>query len=207
MFTAARALAFFSGLMSVGLAFSADFIVALILGPEWNYSATIFRFLALSLFASFVWEHARFVFISRGRTDTMRRYAVGAAIVHVAAFSVGVVWGAVGVAIALAVASLIVTAPLLIVSARVADCRPADLAAQFAPSFAAMLVTGAAIYLVAQPPIGGDWWAALGSSAVIALVYLGCHAALLPFSRGWRSDMTRLWAAGHAVLARMRQSR
>ena len=193
MLTAARALAFFAGLLTLGLALNAEFIIRILLGPGWTYSATIFAFLALSLFPSFVWEHARFIFISLGRTDIMRRYAVAAALVHVAAFAIGVIWGAVGVAISLAVASLLVTPALLVVSARVGGVAVSRLVAQFAPSFAALLAVWTLMGLAAgvfvdEPTLAS----AAAKSLAITIAYVLVHIALLPFHAGWRDDVSRL---------------
>lgn len=203
MLTAARALAFFSGLLTIGLALNSEFIIGLILGPQWEYSVTIFSLLALSLFPSFVWEHARFVFISLGRTDTMRRYAVAAAIVHVIAFAIGVAWGAIGVALSLAIASALVTPPLLVVSARVGNVPAIRLAAQFAPSFAAMLLVWGLIHL-AGPMLAHEVplvEAAVKSFAITAAFVL-VHAALLPFHAGWREDVRRIWDLARQFLTR-----
>lgn len=190
----ARAFAFFAGLLTVGLAFNAEFIINLILGPQWGYSVTIFSVLALSLFPSFVWEHARIVFISLGRTDTMRNYAVVAAIIHVVAFAVGVRWGAIGVAVGLAAASFLVTAPLLLISARVSTIPATNLAKQFAPSFAAMILVAALIF-IAGPVFRNEvpLVEALEKSVAIIAAFVLVHAAFLPLHKGWRDDLRGAW--------------
>ncbi|MCK0129801.1 lipopolysaccharide biosynthesis protein [Erythrobacter sp. F6033] len=195
MLTAARAMAFFSGLLTLGLALNAHYIILLLLGPDWSYSETIFSLLALSLFPSFIWEHSRFVFISRGRTDVMRNYAVGAAIVHVAAFAIGVSWGAVGVAISLAIASALVTPVLLVVAARVSECSVWTLTIQSVPSLIAMLAVWGLAWLAA-PMFSEDagLWETCIKSAAIVLAYCGVHLIALPFFEGWRSDIRRVWA-------------
>ncbi len=201
--SSARAFAFFSGLLSVGLLFNAAFIIDLILGAQWGRSVAIFSLLVLSLFPSFVWEHARIVFISMGRTDTMRRYAVAAAMVHLVSFAIGVQWGAIGVAFGLAAASALVTPFLLVASARVAQLPARTLVAQFAPSFAAMLVVGAAMFFAQslfdnEAPIVE---AAAKSAAIIA-AFLVAHAAIFPFHAGWRSDVQRIWGIARPLITR-----
>ena len=193
MLTTARILAFFAGLMTVGLSLNAEFIIDLMLGPQWGLSVTIFSLLALSLFPGFVWEHARFVFISLGRTDIMRRYAVAAAIVHVAAFGVGVTWGSIGVAVALASASALVTPVLLVVSARVGEVAGGRLLAQFAPSFGAMLIVWGFMELV-EPYLAQElsFAQAITKSCLIIIVFVIVHLAILPIHAGWRGDMKRL---------------
>lgn len=199
----ARAFAFCSALLTVGLLFNAEFIIDLILGDQWDRSVLIFSLLVLSLVPSFIWEHARIVFIALGRTDTMRRYAFVAAIVHVACFAVGVQWGAVGVAVGLAVASFLVTGPLMIVCSRTARISFPTLAAQFAPSFALMLVVGSLTYL-AQGSL--DNWSdlsdAIAKSAAITGAFVLAHLALLPFHEGWRSDLQRIWGIARPMITR-----
>lgn len=201
----ARAFAFLSGLLTLGLLFNTDFIVTLILGAQWDRSIAIFSFLALSLIPSLIWEHARIVFISLGRTDTMRRYAVIAAIVHVACFAVGVQWGAIGVAVGLAAASALVTPPLLVVSSRVAKLRAGTLIAQFAPSLAITLGVGALTYF-AQPIFANEEPIAEAAtkSAAIITAFLLAHAAIIPFHAGWRSDLRRIWGVAQEFVRRKR---
>lgn len=203
MLRVARAMAFFAGLLTLVLTFNAELIIRIVLGPEWGYSVGIFSFLALSLFPGFVWEHARFVFISLGRTDAMRRYAVAAAIVHMAAFSIGVAWGSVGVAISLAVASALVTPPLLVVSARVAGIAAARLALQFIPSFVALLAVAALAHALSglfDNPL--NFGMALAKSAALALAYLGAHLVLLPLHGELREDVLQMRAFAKKILAK-----
>lgn len=206
MMTSARMMAFFAGLLTLCLALNAEFIIRLLLGPDWSKSATIFSLLALSIYPAFIWEHARFVFISLGRTDIMRNYSVAAALVHFAAFAAGVAWGGVGVASSLAVASLVVTPVLLIVSARVADCTVRDLTAQFAPSFAALLAIAAIAYF--SMPLWNEtatWAESFVKTAAIVVAYCTAHLLLLPFSKAWSEDfvwLTDIVKSSHAIRPR-----
>ena len=204
--TSARAMAFFAGLMTLGLALNAQFIIDLLLGPGWEYSVSIFLFLALSLYPGFIWEHARFVFISKGRTDAMRNYSFGAALAHVAAFAAGVQWGAIGVAISLAIVSALVTPALLVMTARVADCPVRTLAAPFLPSFLAMAIIGG-VFLVLPPEYiySEGWGITIAKSAAILVLYSGCHFALLPLAKGWRDDALRLRRLTESYFAERRQ--
>lgn len=203
----ARAFGFCAGLLTVGLAFNAEFIISLILGPQWGYSVTIFSVLALSLFPSFVWEHARIIFISLGRTDTMRNYALAAAATHVLAFSIGVQWGAIGVAIGLAIASFLVTAPLLAVSARVSAIPVLKLANQFTPSFLAMVLVGALIFALGPMfKSEGPLFEAFATSVAILIAFVLVHAAFFPLHEGWRSDLRRIWILAQPFLRHKRSA-
>ncbi|KPF63275.1 lipopolysaccharide biosynthesis protein [Porphyrobacter sp. AAP60] len=207
MLRVARALAFLSALLTLVLALNARFVIEFVLGSQWGESVTIFTLLSLSLFPSFVWEHARLVFISLGRTDAMRRYAVAAAVIHVIAFAIGVTWGPVGVAMSLALASALVTPPLLVVVARVGAVPLAKLAAQFAPSLVSMPLVWGLIHL-ASPYLAQDLLIVetVIKSAAITGLFVIAHIILLPLHAGCREDARAIAALAAHLFVRKRCS-
>lgn len=189
MFSSARIMAFFAGLLTLALAFNSEFIVHVLLGPDWPRSAKIFYYLTMSIFPSAVWEMSRFAFLSLGRADAMRRYAVAAAILHVSAFAIGVNFGAEGVAVSLAVASALVTPPLLIVCCRVSGMGLREFCAQLLPSFVALIAVWPLAELYGELVVAdGSLAEALFKSAAISIAYVGIHILLMPWHAGWRRD-------------------
>jgi len=78
----------------------ADDLVLLILGPQWNDTAVIFRLLAPATFVGTFNGAAGWVWVALNQTDRQLRWGILATPVYIVAFSVGVVWGPEGVAIA-----------------------------------------------------------------------------------------------------------
>jgi len=204
LFSTARIMAFFAGLMSVGLALNADFLVEALLGPNWGRSASIFYYLTISIFPGLVWELARFIFLSLGRTDAMLRYSIAAALIHVTAFAIGVQYGAEGVAIGLAIVSWLVMLPLLMFCCRISGLTLRSLIWQFLPSQMAMLLVWAlTLALQDNMSIEGTLTETIVKSVAITTAYILMHIMILPFHAGWRNDAKRMLSWTQSTFNRM----
>jgi PST family polysaccharide transporter len=89
------------------LAVTADLLIPTLLGPRWTKAGVLFQVMALGalvipIVGSFDW-----LFISLGRTDRMLRFLAMTMVVYVIAFSVGLSWGAIGIASGYAAAALV----------------------------------------------------------------------------------------------------
>jgi O-antigen/teichoic acid export membrane protein len=91
------------------LAATADDVIAIVLGPQWERSATIFRFLAIAALFQPVLYTAGWVWLSLGRTRTLFRWSTVTAPTFVLSFAIGLPWGPEGVALAYAVAVNLLT--------------------------------------------------------------------------------------------------
>ncbi|MEM9153689.1 MAG: lipopolysaccharide biosynthesis protein [Cyanobacteria bacterium P01_F01_bin.33] len=203
LFSTARLMSFFAGLVTVGLALNAEFIVRLLLGPDWERSSTIFYFLAFSIVPNLIWELARFIFLSLGRTDVMFRYAMLAASFHVCACVVGVRYGAEGVAVSLAIVSWLMTPALLMISSRIAEISPWALTQQILPSICAMTSIWATVAIFWEfNPVNSSFTETLLKNAVLAGVYVLVHVVVLPFHAGWRHDCERISRLARSFIER-----
>ena len=101
---AANLVAFATTPLVLGLAVVADEIVPVVLGSQWAGAAPIFRVLAIAAFGQPIANMTGWVFTSLGRTDRMLRWGLVSSPVIVGAFAIGVHWGALGVAVAYAIA-------------------------------------------------------------------------------------------------------
>jgi O-antigen/teichoic acid export membrane protein len=79
-------------------------LIAIVLGPQWDRSATIFQILAFAAFFQPLLYTAGWLWLSLDRTHEMFRWSIVTAVSFVTAFAVGVRWGPEGVAIAYAIA-------------------------------------------------------------------------------------------------------
>lgn len=101
---AANLVAFATTPLVLTLAVAADEVVLVVLGEQWADAAPIFRVLAIAAFGQPLANMTGWVFTALGRTDRMLRWGLVSSPVIVVAFAIGVNWGAIGVAIAYAVA-------------------------------------------------------------------------------------------------------
>jgi O-antigen/teichoic acid export membrane protein len=92
---------------------TSDWIVAIVLGPQWTGAARIFALLGISGMIQPVANTTGWLFISQGRTSDMLRWGLMGSGIIVLAIVTGLAWGAVGVAAAYSVVFLCVVTPLL----------------------------------------------------------------------------------------------
>lgn len=78
----------------------ADELVLLVLGPQWDGTAVLFRLLMPAAFVGTFNGAAGWVWVALNRTDRQLRWGLIATPFYIAAFGIGVVWGPKGVAIA-----------------------------------------------------------------------------------------------------------
>lgn len=99
-------------LLALGIG-AADWIVDLVLGPQWSRAAVLFAILGVAALSKPVANTTGWLFISQGRGDHLWRWGLVSSSLHAAAVVGGLPWGAVGVAVALALRS-VVAFPLLV---------------------------------------------------------------------------------------------
>jgi PST family polysaccharide transporter len=92
---------------------TADWLIALILGPQWTGAARIFSVLGAVGLVQPALSATGWLFISQGRTRDMFRWGVLGSALSIASFIIGLPWGGVGVATSYAVSILLVQTPLL----------------------------------------------------------------------------------------------
>lgn len=111
-----RALNLFTSIalpMSVFMGIMSESIIRLILGEQWIGASRIVPVLAISSLVQSIYTPVGWLYISLGRVDRMLKWAAIALPPTVAAFIIGVRWGAFGVAVAYAVSSMLLTIPAL----------------------------------------------------------------------------------------------
>lgn len=97
--------------VAMGIAM-ADILIPFLLGEQWTQSAAIFAALGFAGLVQPLNNPAGWLFVSQGRSREFLYWGVATAGFAVAAFSIGIFWGAVGVAIAYAISEYIKT-PIL----------------------------------------------------------------------------------------------
>lgn len=98
-----------------GVAFllsGASDLIPTVLGPQWTGSVPIFLWLGLAAAHQPMSATTGWLFVSQSRTGEFARWGLFVAVTSVAAFVVGLHWGAVGVAAAYGLSDLFVRAPV-----------------------------------------------------------------------------------------------
>ena len=99
--------------MALGLIVTAHGTVRLVFGPSWLPVATLLQFLGIAAAVQPVVSTSGWLFVALGRGREMFLVGVVFSVVVVSSFVIGIRWGAVGVAGAYGVASLVVALPVL----------------------------------------------------------------------------------------------
>jgi PST family polysaccharide transporter len=143
------------------MAVTADWVVAIVLGPKWAEAARIFKLLGLAGVVQPAANSIGWLFITQGRMRQMFKWSFVGTSITVASFIVGLPWGAVGVAAAYAVTNVFVTIPLLLsYVGREGPVRAGDFYRAVAPPAFAAACTAAALSAfrawggVGQPFVG-----------------------------------------------------
>lgn len=76
----------------------ADEVVALMLGPGWEFAAGVLRILGITAFIQPIYNSIGWIFTSTGRSDRFFRWSLVAMPITIAGFAVGLPWGINGVA-------------------------------------------------------------------------------------------------------------
>ena len=169
---------------------TSDWVVLVVLGPQWKEAAQIFAALGVAALVQPIANTTGWLFISQGRTDDMFRYGLVASTIIVTAILVGLPWGAPGVATTYALIWIVVIAPLLFYwVGRTGPVRPRDFYVTVAPAFCAAVAVLAALFLlrrsgVVVSPLAG-LAVSFGLASLIALLVLSAipagRRALLDF--------------------------
>lgn len=103
-------------------------LIHILLGPRWSAAAPIFSWICVGGLTSGIYQSAFWLFISQDRSRELRNFAGTAAVINIASYLVGALWGVVGVAAAASLGFLLITTPLVLFGAsRSGPVRAADI--------------------------------------------------------------------------------
>jgi PST family polysaccharide transporter len=154
---------------------SADWVIQLVLGPQWHAATRIYALLGLAGLVQPLASSTGWLFTSQGRASEMSRWGLIGGVLSIASFIVGLPWGAVGVAAAYGASGLAIRAPLLLwYVSRSGPVRQRDLYGTFVLPLAAACAVACTVggfrmlTSIQQPTLG------LVASAAIALATITC---------------------------------
>lgn len=176
----------------------AEAVVVSLLGEDWRAAAPIFAWLAITGLHQPMTSTIAWLFVSQQRTGAFARWGLVSMTICLAAFAVGLPWGAVGVAAAYAVADLCLRVPLVWwYAGRSGPVSTTDLvriAWPFLPAMAAASLAALAVRHVILPEI-----------LRLALGVLASYAAALPALCATRGGRLILREAGAVALDQLRR--
>lgn len=134
---------------SVFLICTSDLVVEIVLGPKWTQAGPILSILAIFIFTESIAGCMNWLFISQGRGRQLFRFGMLEALVRISAVVIGLYWGILGTAVALALSALFVRLPMHIwFGGRSGPVRQLDIYRVFLPVLIASLIGFAAIELL-----------------------------------------------------------
>jgi len=140
-----------------------DWLVLLLLGPQWREAGRIFMLLGVAAIIQPVTKTAPWLFTTQGRTRELLRWGFISSSIAVISIVAGLRWGATGVATAYSTTDLCITTPLLFwYAGRRGPVRTGDFYRTIAPTACASLCCLAAL-LICRP------WLELFPSLIIRL--------------------------------------
>jgi O-antigen/teichoic acid export membrane protein len=177
----------------------AERAVLTILGAQWIGIVPIYRALAP---AAFIGRHnvvTNWIYVSTGRTDRQLRWGAFLLVPMVAAYAIGVHWGAFGVAVAHAVVTCTLWYPGVAYCCRTAPVRPRDvLSVMLMPAAASV---GAALGLLGITKLLPQISSAPVQLAVDLVVYLALYATIWIGVPGGRQHVSRLIELAREAIA------
>jgi len=172
---------------------AADWIIGVVLAPEWAGVSTLFALLGISGLIEPFSTTTGWLFVSQGRTREQLYWGFANTGLMVSAILIGMPWGPVGVAASYGITGLFIRTPLLFwVVGRRGPVRVADLyrgTAPFAAVAGAILLALGAFRLWGAGP--GDLLNLVAAAAITAVVGLGT-LVLLPAGRATLASMREL---------------
>jgi O-antigen/teichoic acid export membrane protein len=95
------------------LIMTSDWVVEVVLGPQWRGVSPIFALLGMAGIVQPIANTTGWLFITQGRADDMFRWGLIGGMLSIASILLGLPWGATGVAASYSLTSLLIVTPLL----------------------------------------------------------------------------------------------
>jgi O-antigen/teichoic acid export membrane protein len=152
--------------------FAAEPIILVLLGDKWVGAIPLSRALAPAALVTALGVSIQWVYVSLDRTDRQFRWLLFSAACVIAAFAVGIAWGALGVALAFSTVVWVLFIPAVIYCFHGTFMKYADLAEPIWRPCLAALVAGATVYFLER-------WLLDGFSPFLELPVVGVAFAVV----------------------------
>ena len=153
-----------------------SFVLALY-GPRWTEMVPILQILCVAGLFQSIGTTTGWIYQSQGRTDWLFRWGLATGVLTIASFSVGIVWGLVGVAVAYTARTLVLVYFNYTIPGKLIGLTFWDVARQVRGVLAAALTMGVIVWLVERQLPGG--WSAGAGLLVGTTVGIASYAVLV----------------------------
>jgi len=127
---------------------TSDWLIAVVLGPQWTGAAKIFMCLAIAGFIQPIGYTTGWLFQSQDRTNELLKWGVVSSLLAVGSIAAGIHWGAEGVAKSYALTSAFISTPInLWWVGRRGPVRTLDFYRTSAPFAVSAIVAGCAVFV------------------------------------------------------------
>lgn len=156
----------------------ADVVVGVLLGEQWLEMVPVFRCLAPAALMAATNVAGGWVMVALGRVSKQFYMGLGSSVVHVIAMIIGLVWGVVGVAIAVSCSRMLMKLPMLAIAYQRTEIHLMDfIRVQLWPMFASMIAGGTAWCVYVLSEVSGNYVIICMSLTIYGSVY--CMLVLL----------------------------
>lgn len=180
----------------------ADLLVPFALGQKWTDSALIFQALGFAGLLQSLNSPANWLFVSQGRSMELMRWGIVTAVISVAAFAIGLPYGAFGVAAAYAASEYLRTPFLWLYVGRKGPVRAVDVVQMGLPFVLGAHVAVGILWAI-KPHLPEAPLPTLVLAAVLSYLLVAGFAALFPAGRNTLNEIRVLglrrlpfWAGG-----------
>lgn len=156
-------------------------LVAALLGPNWTPATDVVRVMALVAALQSMTTTTGSLYLVRGRTDLSLRWQMASSAVLLACYSIGALWGLMGVAWGYFVGIALLTYPAFRIPLRLIDTTPGAILRPTLPTALTAAVAAACGWGAAEIAAGagaGDWLA-LGAGGLTVVVIYGFYAVVV----------------------------
>jgi PST family polysaccharide transporter len=140
--------------------------VTVALGDRWLPVANVLAWLVPVGLLQSIGTTVGILYLATGRTDVMFKWGIGAGLLVIPAFYIGLQWGIVGVAIAYAIVSLLLFWPSLAIPFRWVGLKVSDVLLRLIPSIATAAIMAGVIEVLAVA------WPANSNNQLLRLILL-----------------------------------
>lgn len=159
---------------------TADWIIAVTLGPGWEQAATVFSILGLAGIPTLIMHPTVWLCISQNRTKDLLRCTIGCSIVRLICLIIGLHWGIKGVAVSVVVSSYILLPPSLAFLCRTGPIKAKYFLNSIIKALIFTIITYTAITVFRQVSLISHSLLGLACSILITAILMAIFHCLSP---------------------------
>jgi PST family polysaccharide transporter len=172
---------------------TSDWVIYVLLGPQWSGAAAIFSFLGIAGLVQPVANTSGWLFITQNRAHHQLRWGFVSGFLSILAIVAGLPWGAIGVAASYSISGFFLRTPLLLwYIGREGPVRTKDFYRACIPAGIASVAIAGSLILLRQLSIISNPYAGLGISLVSSAIIGFVSLLMFPSGRNALRDVSSL---------------